>query len=111
MAYVPFARTIFKNLFSRPATRLYPVSVRSPFVRSRGHIAIDGPQCIFCGMCDRKCPTHAITVVKNDKLWSINRLRCIQCNCCVEVCPKKCLAMELQYSPPTAGPSIDTFRA
>jgi ech hydrogenase subunit F len=111
MAFIPFATTIFKNLFSKPATRLYPITVRQPYARTRGHIEIDGPACIFCGMCDRKCPTHAIAVVKNDKSWTINRLRCIQCNSCVEVCPKKCLTMDYRYTPPTAGPSIDSFNA
>lgn len=110
MAFVPFAQTIFKNLFSKPATRLYPLTPRSTFPRTRGHIEIDGPQCIYCGLCDRKCPTHAITVVKVDKTWAINRLQCIQCNSCVEVCPKKCLTMDQRYSPPSAGPQVYTWK-
>ena len=31
--------------------------------------------------------------------WQIDRLKCCTCNLCVEVCPKKCLFMENQYSP------------
>jgi ech hydrogenase subunit F len=111
MAFVPFAKTIFKNLVSKPATRLYPVTARKPFDRTRGHIEIDIQQCIFCGLCDRKCPTHAITVTKADKGWSIERMRCIQCNSCVEVCPKKCLNMDQQYTRPAPGKVVDTFHA
>jgi formate hydrogenlyase subunit 6/NADH:ubiquinone oxidoreductase subunit I len=33
-----------------------------------------------------------------EKTWQIDRLRCIVCACCVEVCPTKCLAMDTQYS-------------
>ena len=29
-----------------------------------------------------------------ERAWAIERFRCIQCGCCVEVCPKKCLRME-----------------
>jgi len=111
MAFVPFSKTIFKNLVSNPATRLYPVAVRPPFALTRGHIEIDIQQCIFCGLCDRKCPTNAITVTKADKEWSIQRLRCIQCNSCVEVCPKKCLVMDPQYTSPATGQVVDTFHA
>ena len=48
--------------------------------------------------CQRKCPTQAICVEPKEKTWQIDRLRCIVCNCCVEVCPTKCLAMDTQYT-------------
>ncbi|MDD3172520.1 MAG: 4Fe-4S binding protein, partial [Herbinix sp.] len=57
-------------------------------------IAID--DCIFCGMCERRCPTGAIKVEKGKFSWSIERLQCIQCNYCGEVCTKKCLKMDNQ---------------
>jgi len=38
-------------------------------------------------------------VVKDEKTWSIDRLKCVVCNCCVEVCPAHCLSMETGYSP------------
>jgi ech hydrogenase subunit F len=41
------------------------------------------------------------------KTWTIDRLRCIQCNFCVEVCPKKCLSMENQYTAPMTSRGTD----
>ena len=31
-----------------------------------------------------------------EKTWQIDRLRCVVCDCCVEVCPTKCLTMDTQ---------------
>lgn len=111
MAIVPFARTILKNLMHKPATRLYPLKKRPLFERTRGHIEVEIALCIFCGLCDRKCPTHAIKVVKNEKLWSIDRLRCIQCNACVEVCPKTCLYMRQAATRPMISQAVEEFHA
>lgn len=93
MEFLPMAGTALKNLFSRPATRLYPKTVRAPFPGNRGHIEIDFTQCILCGMCMRRCPAHAIKVDRAKKEWKIDRLSCVICAGCVAVCPKKCLSL------------------
>ncbi len=98
------------NIFKKPATIDYPIKPRPVPERSRGHVAIDVPACIFCGLCQKKCPTHAITVVKPEVTWSINRMRCIQCGACVEVCPKKCLELANAQTLPSSKPVIDTFK-
>lgn len=102
-------KTILKNLFSVPPTRLYPQIARNYFKNSRGKIAITIEQCIFCGICQRKCLTGALTVSKLEKKWTIDRLRCTACGCCVEQCPKKCLTMEQNYSPACTGKQQDTY--
>jgi formate hydrogenlyase subunit 6/NADH:ubiquinone oxidoreductase subunit I len=86
-------RIVIRNLLAGPATRRYPYVVRPAFAESRGRIAIDYPQCIHCGACDRRCPAKAITVVKEPKSWSIDAFACVTCGLCVRVCPKKCLSM------------------
>ncbi len=90
---------ILRSLFGRPATLMYPFVPREYAPETRGHIDIAVGDCIFCGLCRRKCPTEALAVDREAKTWEINRLRCISCNCCVEVCPKKCLSMARGYSP------------
>ncbi len=107
MPIVPFARTILKNILHKPATRLYPLRQRPMFDQARGHIEVEIALCIFCGLCSRKCPTHAIEVVKTEKKWAIDRLRCIQCNGCVEVCPKKCLYMRQSPSKPAVSKGME----
>lgn len=112
MSVFGMSRTIVRNLFSRPATRLYPTREKEPHrsPRSRGHIENDIEACIFCSACAKRCPTDAIIVIKTDKEWNIDRLRCCTCNACVEVCPKKCLTMDNRYTPPTVTKDKDILR-
>ena len=87
--------SILKNLFSQPATRLYPFEKRECFKNARGQMGgIDIDKCIFCGICARKCPSDAIVVNKAEKSWEIDKFKCVICGVCVEVCPKKCLYMD-----------------
>lgn len=84
---------IFKNFINKPVTRLYPVKNRQPFKRTRGRIYFDEDNCIYCGMCQRRCPADAITVDRNTKTWELNAFRCIICGECVNCCPKKTIKM------------------
>jgi formate hydrogenlyase subunit 6/NADH:ubiquinone oxidoreductase subunit I len=65
--------------------------------------------CILCGICSKKCPTDAIKVSRDDKTWEIQRMNCVQCSCCVEVCPKKCLFNAPGYTSPDAVKITDLF--
>jgi len=98
-----FAKTISKSFFKKPATLMYPYKQREYTHITRGKIFNDIDKCIFCGMCGRKCPTHAITVTKEFKEFDLRSLQCIACGVCVDVCPTKCLSMENQYSPSVFG--------
>jgi ech hydrogenase subunit F len=84
---------ILKNFMSKPVTRLYPQKEREAFERTRGRIFFDEKDCIYCSICQRKCPADAILVDKPNKTWELNPLRCIICNECVLSCPKKCIKM------------------
>lgn len=88
---------ILNNLFSKPATRNYPAEKREPFGKARGRIDMDIDTCIFCGICNRKCPSDAIVVNRNEKSWEIDPFKCIICGECEEVCPKKSIRMEAQF--------------
>ena len=93
-----FTKTITRNFFKKPVTLKYPFEKREPYPATRGRIFTVIEQCIFCGLCARKCPTNAITVTKESKEFDLRSLQCIMCSSCVEACPKKCLIMENQYS-------------
>jgi ech hydrogenase subunit F len=84
---------ILKNFFGRPATRLYPASVREPFERTRGRINFQQDTCIYCGICQKKCPADAIKVDRLNTTWELNAFRCIICGECVNACPKKSITM------------------
>lgn len=109
MSIFSMSKTVFKSLFSKPATLMYPIEPRIPYKNTRGHIAITINDCIFCGICSKKCPSDAINVAKTEKQWEIDRFKCVSCNLCVEVCPKKCLTMENAYTSPSTGKHINTF--
>lgn len=111
MGLMDFCSVVLKNLVHAPVTKKYPKEPCRVFERTRGHVAIQIDQCIFCGICSKKCPTHAIGVNKAEKYWEIERLKCIQCNSCVEQCPKKCLEMANSYTPPTTGSQTEVYRA
>lgn len=93
--------SIFRNLGSKPATRLYPFEKRENFKDTRGQISgVDIDACIFCSICEKKCPALAIKVNKAEKSWEINQMKCIVCNVCSEACPKKCILTSEQYKAP-----------
>ena len=106
-------KTVTQNLLSGPATLMYPKKKRRFTPLTRGRVEVDINECIFCGLCSRRCPTYAIVVTKDSKEWQIDRLKCCVCNLCVEICPKKCLSMENQYSAPVIEKTaaIHTVRA
>lgn len=89
---------VFKNMSSKPATRQYPKEVRASFKDTRGHIDINIDNCIFCGICSKKCPSNALTVDRNEKSWEIDPFKCIICNVCEEACPKKCIINHESYN-------------
>ncbi len=109
MNMMPFTKTALKNLFSKPATRMYPQQARKYPQRTRGHIEINIDTCILCGICSKKCPADAITVDRAGRTWAIERFGCIQCGYCVESCPKKSLSMLQDYTQPAGQKRIDTF--
>ena len=109
MSILSMTKTLMKNFFHGPYTVLYPFKKKENFERTRGKIEITVDDCIFCGMCERRCPTGAIKVDKKSLSWSVERLQCIQCNYCSEVCPKKCLVMDNHYTSPSFGKVRDEY--
>ena len=52
--------------------------------------------CVGCGVCERSCPAHAITIQKtgSGKRASIAYKDCIRCYCCQELCPHGAVGMK-----------------
>jgi ech hydrogenase subunit F len=84
---------VLTNISRKPATRLYPFVIRTPFEEFKGRILFNPENCILCGICQKKCPPDALTVTKGDKTWELNVFRCIMCTECVNACPKECITI------------------
>ncbi|HEY3419803.1 MAG TPA: 4Fe-4S dicluster domain-containing protein [Methanomassiliicoccales archaeon] len=91
-------KSTLKNLFSRPVTVLYPTEKADIPDTNRGRVVWEMKKCIWCRLCEKNCPTMAITTDKALKTQTIVRARCIACNTCVEVCPTNTISMEPKYS-------------
>lgn len=101
MSFLSMNKVLLKNLIHGPSTILYPIDKKNTYENTRGKVENNIADCIYCGMCQRRCPAEAIIVNKATSTWSIDRFKCIQCNYCVEVCPKKCLNMDAHYTEPS----------
>lgn len=110
MAIFKMAKTVISNTFHKPATRLYPIVKRDFYDNTRGKLGIDIATCIFCGMCQRKCPADAITVSRQEKTWAVEPFNCISCGNCVDACPKKCLFLDNHYTTPDTTKTREEFK-
>ncbi len=104
-----FTPTILKNLVNRPATRKYPFVKRAPFEKYRGELYSNVDDCIFCGLCARKCPSVCITVDKKTCLWECDPFACVYCGICVDTCPTKCLHFHDVHRSPATEQSLLTM--
>ena len=103
MRLFPMAKTVVKNLFQGHCTRLYPAEVRAPFDGVRGDLRNEIGKCIFCGICQRICPSFCLEVRKTERVWVYQPFSCVFCGLCVEKCPTKCLSMLPQHRAATAA--------
>jgi len=81
-------RDVITSLLKKPFTTKYPkekLKVPKRF-RTRMH-NWSREKCIWCKLCERSCPTEAITIDKNKKTYQVNLSKCIFCKVCEEVCP------------------------
>ncbi|MDO4850317.1 MAG: 4Fe-4S dicluster domain-containing protein [Actinomycetota bacterium] len=110
MGFFKLGGMSIKGVFQKPVTKMYPVVVPEYFERTAGHVEQnDIDSCIFCGLCEKRCPTNAIKVDKAAGTWSIDPWNCITCNSCVRVCPKNILSMERTYTTPATEKSWVTL--
>ncbi len=111
MSYLVYVKQALANLFKPPVTSKYPLEPKKFCPGDRGRVINDVSQCILCGMCERSCPSGAITVDRKTGTWKINPFACIQCGACVDACPKKCLAMDPHYAAPALKKSEIVLQA
>jgi len=95
-------KNVVSNLLRKSSTRLYPMEVRGNFEGFRGTLENRIEDCIFCGMCQRKCPSQCISVDMKAGTWECDPYACVYCGVCVDHCPVKCLSMSKEHRKATA---------
>ncbi len=109
MPYFTMTKLALKWALSKPATCQYPFMPRAITPGSRGRLAFNKANCVYCTVCAKKCPTGALVVNRAQKKWAIDRLRCISCGYCVEACPKKSLELTGAHESPTVTKDLVQF--
>jgi formate hydrogenlyase subunit 6/NADH:ubiquinone oxidoreductase subunit I len=98
MIFLPEA---LKNLLREVFTRRYPKEKPVLPHGFRGKLMHYPEKCIYCGMCERNCPSNCIHVDNKKKVWSHDIGQCLFCEQCVETChemPKRdALVMGIEY--------------
>ena len=88
-----------KHWFKREITEQYPEQRPDLPPASQGFFDYELSKCIACGLCERACPNHVITVEteKNEegkKVVTAYKMQveyCLFCGMCIEACPTKAL--------------------
>lgn len=91
---------IFRNIFSKSETKMYPEEKLYLSPRYRGRVILtrntNGEErCVACNLCSAVCPVDCIALQKSEtnsgrwypKFFRINFSRCIFCGLCEEACP------------------------
>ncbi len=103
---------MFRNLFSRPVTILYPkekVPVPPGF---RGKVEISDDRCIGCAKCSLVCPARAVTMTESPrdvefrgktmirkKKPRVSLYKCIRCGLCERYCPAGAIRLTCEPAP------------
>jgi ech hydrogenase subunit F len=102
--------TVLRNLVSVPVTTKYPNASADLPKGNRGRIDWDMVPCILCGLCEKRCPTLAVTVDKKAGTVTLQVSRCISCGVCADVCPKSAISVCQEYSRPSYGKEVQKYQ-
>ena len=107
MAYFVMSRLALKWALIKPPTSRYPFEPRRELAGSRGRLVFTKDNCVYGTVCAKKCPTGALLVNRAQKKWAIDRLLCVTCGYCVEVCPKKSLELTASHGTPAVTKDLE----
>ena len=103
-------KTTLRAFFSKPVTLVYPYRKVEIADRGQGLIRLRMAQldptavykCTGCGICEKNCPQHCITVVKKEgekqpETYTVNYGLCMFCRICIDMCPFNALQQTQEH--------------
>ncbi len=119
---------VLRHVGRRPATVAYPAVPAVSPPAFRGRVRFSGAGCTGCKLCEKDCPSHAITIrkVAEKRFQAVFQLdRCIYCGQCVDSCNRDSLEVTAEFelaaldraslrvtyeapAPPAAAPTATT---
>ena len=103
-------KTTLRAFFSKPVTLVYPYRKVKIADRGQGLIRLRMAQldptavykCTGCGICEKNCPQHCITVVKKEgekqpETYTVNYGLCMFCRICIDACPFNALQQTQEH--------------
>ena len=103
-------KTTLRAFFSKPVTLVYPYRKVEIADRGQGLIRLRMAQldptavykCTGCGICEKNCPQHCITVVKKEgekqpDTYMVNYGLCMFCRICIDMCPFNALQQTQEH--------------
>ena len=79
-------RTALANILRPRFTQRYPKAKPILPEDFRGKLYHDKSKCIYCGLCEKYCPSGAIKVDVKKKTWTHDLGKCLFCGQCEETC-------------------------
>jgi len=96
MKWWNLTKEVFKNLFKRPMTVMFPVEKVEIPPRNRGKHQFNIDTCKSCALCAKICPNRAIEMVEvppefkekyPKKYPKVDLGKCCFCALCQDICP------------------------
>jgi formate hydrogenlyase subunit 6/NADH:ubiquinone oxidoreductase subunit I len=91
---------VLRHLTRRPATIAYPAVPAVSPPAFRGKVRFSGVKCNGCKLCEKDCPSGAITIDKvgEKRYQAVFQLdRCIYCGQCVDSCNRDSLEVTAEF--------------
>ncbi len=95
-------REAYRSLFGKKATLGYPYRDREMVHLPdgfRGRMALKREACIGCTICEKDCPSTAITIIVDQKgkrpVFYLDK--CMFCGQCQESCPTKAISFTKEF--------------